>query len=133
MRKGYTKFTKEDFLEFPVWELQGSMTTAEPFKGRLPFKANKFRAFFVRTAFTLADRTNMTGWTMICVPPYEVHELNPTILTDDRPVDLTKLAKRPTPKDIDQACKRLGKTLPNIFPLKFQTDVPIRKGPQRGR
>ena len=69
MRKVYTKLKKEDFAEFPVWELQGSLTTAEPYKGKIPFKADPTRAFFVRTAFTLADRTKMTGWTMICVPP----------------------------------------------------------------
>ena len=82
MRKGYTKLKKEDFAEFPVWELQGSLTTAEPYKGKIPFKADPTRAFFVRTAFTLADRTKMTGWTMICVPPYDLHSLTPTILMD---------------------------------------------------
>jgi len=133
MRKGYTKLTKEDVADFPVWELQGSLTTAEPYKGEIPFKADRFRAFFVRTAFTLADKTKMTGWTMICVPPYELHSLSPTILTGDGPVDLTKLAKQPKRKDIEQACSRIGKRVAEIFPLEFQTDVPIPEGPARGR
>ncbi|HEY5914014.1 MAG TPA: ankyrin repeat domain-containing protein [Verrucomicrobiae bacterium] len=133
MRKGYTKLTKEDFADFPVWELQGSLTTAEPYKDKIPFKADRFRAFFVRTAFTLADKTKMTGWTMICVPPYELHSLSPTILTGDGPVDLTKLAKQPKRKDIERACSRIGRTVAEIFPLEFQTDVPVPDGPARGR
>lgn len=131
MRKGYTKLTTEDFAEYPVWELQGSLTTAEPYKGKMPFKADRFRAFFVRTAFTLADKTKMIGWTMICVPPYELHSLSPTILTGVGPVDLTKLAKQPKRKDIEQACSRIGRRVAEIFPLEFQTDVPIPEGPAR--
>lgn len=132
MRKGYTKFTREDFEESPVWELQHALTTAEPYKGEIPFKADPSRAFFVRTRFTLADKTRMTGWTMICVPPYEVNGLNPTILTDQGPVDLTKLAKQPKQKDVEEAFRRIGKTAEKIFPLQFESDVPVPKGPARG-
>jgi hypothetical protein len=105
MRKGYTKFTKEDFQEFPVWELQGCLTTAEPYNGKIPFKEDPSHAFFIRTTFTLADKTKMTGWTMVCVPPYELNGLNPTILTALGPVDLTKLAKQPKERDVQQALR----------------------------
>src|SRR5256885_15167742 len=129
MRKGYTKFTKKDFENSPAWELQHSLTTAEPYKGKLPFKADRTRAFFVRTEFTLADETKMSGWIMVCVPPYEIHSLNPTILTDQGPVDLTKLAKQPKKKDVDEAFRLIGKTAKEVFPLQFKSDVPIPDGP----
>jgi hypothetical protein len=115
MRKGYTKLAKEDFAEFPVWELQGPLTTVEPYKDEVPFKADRSRAFFVRTAFTLADKTKMTGWTMICVPPYDVHSLSPTILTGDGPVDLTKLARQPKQKISSKLAAALGKALTKYF------------------
>ncbi|MDB6066184.1 MAG: hypothetical protein JWR26_2392 [Pedosphaera sp.] len=131
MRKGYTKLTRADFEEHPVWQLQNSLTTAEPYKGNIPFEEDRFCAYFVRTTFTLADKTRMTGWTMVCVPPYKVYSLSPTILTDEGPVDLTKLAKQPKQKDIDEAFRRIGKTK-EIFPLHFETDVPVPKGPASG-
>src|SRR6476660_2746837 len=99
-RKGYRQLTIEDFEQFPIWELQYSLTTAEPYRGKVPFKADRSRAFFVRTRFTLADNSQALGWTMICIPPYEAHELSPTILTGHGQVDLTRLAKLPNEKDI---------------------------------
>jgi ankyrin repeat protein len=132
MRKGYTKFVNEDFEECPVWELQHSLTTAGPYKGKVPFKADPCRAFFVRTKFTLADKTKMTGWVMVCVPPYEVYGLSPTILTDAGPVDLTKLAKQPKQRDVEEAFRRIGKSAKEMFPLEFESDVPVPKGPAKG-
>jgi len=132
MRKGYTKFTLQDFEAYPIWELQSSLTTAEPYQGRIPFKPDKARAYFVKTSFTLADKTAMTGWTMICVPPYEVIGLNPTILTDSGPVDLTKLAAQPKDEDVESVYSRLGKNSKQVFPLNFQTAVSVPKGPAAG-
>jgi ankyrin repeat protein len=131
-RRGYTKFTRQDFQEYPVWELQHSLTTAEPYQGRIPFEADSQRAFFVRTAFTLADKTKLIGWTMICVPPYDINSLNPTLLTDQGPVDLTKVARQPKQKDVDEAFRRVGKPAAKVFPLKFETDVPVPGGPVNG-
>ncbi len=131
MRRGYTKFTIEDFEKHPVWELQGSLTMAEPYKGKIPFESDPTRAYFVKTAFKLADKTTKPGWTMICVPPYDVNSLNPTILTDDGPVDLTKLASKPKEKDVEEAYRRLGGNSGQVFPLSFETVVAIPKGPAK--
>ena len=131
MRKGYTKLTQQDFEDYPIWEIQGLLTMATPYKGVIPFKADKSRAYFVRTTFVLADKTKMKGWTMVCVPPYEVASLNPTILTDDGPVGLTRLAKQPKEKDVEDVWRKLGKDSDKVFPLKFQTDVSIPKGPAK--
>jgi len=132
MKRGYTKFTLQDFNDFPIWELTHSLTTAEPYKGEIPFKPDKFRAFFVRTRFTFASGADAIGWTMVCVPPYDVHSLSPTILTEEGPVDLTKLAKEPKSKDVENAYRRLRNTPTEIFPLRFQTDVSIPAGPAKG-
>ena|SRR5438270_800020 len=132
MRKGYTKLTKDDFETYPIWELQHSLTTAEPYTGKVPFKGDSTRAFFVSTSFTLADHTKMHGWTMVCVPPYELHGLNPTILTAGGPVDLTKLARQPKKKDVEKALQLLSKTLEQVFPLQFETGVPVPDGPAKG-
>jgi len=43
MRKGYTKLTKADFDQQPIWELQNSLTTAEPYTGKVPIKADTDR------------------------------------------------------------------------------------------
>ena len=132
MRKGTTKLTKEDFMEFPIWEIQGSFTTVEPYLGKIPFRANKARAYLVRTIFTLADGSKLTGHTLVGIPPYRPEILSPTVLTDGKPVDLSHLAKNPTEQDIESAFVRIGKTISEIFPLKFETDVPVPKGPVSG-
>jgi ankyrin repeat protein len=132
MRKGYTKFTLQDFEDHPIWELQTSLTTAEPYEGKVPFKSDPARAYFVKTLFTLGDKTTTTGWTMICVPPYETIDVNPTILTDSGPVDLTRLAAQPKDKDVAAVYSRLGRNSREVFPLSFQTAVPVPKGPASG-
>ena len=129
MKKGFTKLTKKDFEEFHVWELQNSLTTVEPYKGEIPFKADKFRVFFVRAKFILADKSKILGWIMICVPPYDVYSLSPTIITDAGPVSLTRSLKQSNQKNLDESFRRLGKSASKIFPLQFETAVPVPNGP----
>jgi hypothetical protein len=125
------KLKKEDFLEFPIWEGQGFFNVS-PYRGKIPFRANKERAYYVRTTFTLGDGSKHTGHTLVGVPPYKSETISPTILTESGPVDLTHLGKNPTEEDIASALKRVGKSISQLFPLQFQTDVPVPKGTVSG-
>lgn len=66
MKKPFSKLSKEDFVEYPIWEMQ--MTHAEPYQGGMPLKPDTLRGFLVRTKFFLADKTKLTG----CVPPCSI-------------------------------------------------------------
>ena len=69
---------------------------------------------------------------MVSVPPYQIYSLNPTVLTDKGPIDLTRLSMLPKQSDVETAFSRIGKTAGRIFPLRFETDIPVPKGPATG-
>ena len=130
MKRAISKLTKEDFAEFPIWEME--MTCAAPYKGELPLKPANSAAFLVRTNILLADKTKLTGLALVVLCPSEKSVTGPTILTDAGPVDFSLSMNRANQKDLDEALARLGKPVSKIFPLRFETDVPIEGGPLKG-
>lgn len=108
------------------------MTRAGPYKGGLPLKQDDSAAFLVRARFLLADKTNLTGMALVSLFPGETSLSSPTILTDAGQVDFSLPLTRANDKDIDEAISRLGKPASKIFPLRYETDVPIEGGPLKG-
>ncbi|HYN10338.1 MAG TPA: hypothetical protein VES67_23325 [Vicinamibacterales bacterium] len=140
IRKPVFKLDLEDFILSPVWEFaldeegepDQDETTVRPYSrpGAPPVDG----MFVVRARFQLADGTTMSGY---LTPPVQGDDglgtLQPIILTPDGQVAFWHGMRAPTPDEIGESYRRLGKSSPDqVFPIRFESEVEIVGGPVRG-
>lgn len=134
------QLTLEDLARFPVWEFKLDADSASghdestvrphPESGLLnPAE----RMFVVRAAFTLADGSKMTGY---LTPPARGQDgpgiLQPIIVTARGQVRFWCGTAAPEALRLEQIYAWLGKDAKRVFPLRFESEVPLVDGPARG-
>jgi hypothetical protein len=139
-RKQVYELSLDDLSAFPVWEFRldadgvpgQDEATVQPFTAPGPLDPTE-RMFVVRAIFTLADGTKMTGY---LTPPVKGREgignLQPIIVTDRGQVRFWCGTAAPDAKRLAQSYALLGKDARRVFPVRFESDVPLRGGPARG-
>jgi hypothetical protein len=139
-RKQVYELTLDDLSQFPIWEFKldedgvtgQDEATVRPFKASGPLDPAD-RMFVVRAAFTLADGSRMQGY---ITPPVRGREglgnLQPIIVTARGQVRLWCGTAAPDAKRLAQSYELLGRDAERVFPLRFESEVPLAGGPARG-
>jgi hypothetical protein len=139
-RKQVYELSLDDLAAFPVWEFRldadgvsgQDEASVQPFAVAGPLDPTE-RMFVVRAVFTLADGTKMTGY---LTPPVKgrdgIGHLQPIIVTARGQVRFWCGTTVPDAKRLAQSYALLGKDSKRVFPLRFESDVPLRGGPARG-
>jgi len=137
IRKQVYELTPDDFDKFPVWEFRleedgKDESTVRPYSTSGPLDPAE-RMFVVRAVFILADGSRMQGY---CSPPLQGDDsigiLQPIIITDRGQVRFWCGTTAPDLKRLTRSYEWLGKDAQDVFPLQFQSDVPLAGGPVRG-
>jgi hypothetical protein len=140
VRKQVYELSLDDLSACPVWEFRvdedgapgQNEATVQPFAGEGPLDPAE-RMFVVRAVFTLADGTKMKGY---LTPPAKGREgigsLQPIIVTARGQVRFWCGTAAPDSKRLAQSYALLGKNAQRVFPLRFESDVPLIAGPVRG-
>jgi hypothetical protein len=138
-RKQVYELTPTDLAATPVWEFaldeEGEEgqdeATVRPFDGPLPLDPSD-GMFVVRALFTLADGTSLKGY---LTPAVQGDSTLPTV----QPIIVTEngqamfwLGAFPQPNAPAKAYKTLGKAASEVFPLTYESDIPLVDGPVRG-
>ena len=141
VRKPVFKLELEDLDLSPIWEFaldeegepDQDETTVRPYPcpGAL---APADGMFVVRARFQLADGTTMSGYV---TPPVQDDDglgtLQPIIVTAAGQVAFWHGMHVPTPEEIGESYRRLGKSSPDqVFPIRFESVVEIVGGAVRG-
>ena len=137
VRKPVSELTIDDFLASPVWEFaldeeseEGQdETTVRPysFTDALDSSAG---TFLVEAAFRLADGTSMRGY--LTPPPADdpsLGAIQPLIITERGQVGFWwgRL-----PLDTASSYEMLGRDAASVFPIHFESSVPLVTGPVSG-
>jgi hypothetical protein len=89
--------------------------------------------FVIRASFELADGTSMQGY---MTPPRQgdtdLGTVQPVIVSDQGQVIFWCGAIKPTEKDIQTSYAVLGKAASKVFPVRYESDVPLIGGVVRG-
>jgi hypothetical protein len=137
VRKQVYELTLDDFDKFPVWEFRleedgKDESTVRPYTTAGPLDPAE-RMFVVRAVFILADGSRMDGY---CSPSLRGDDsigiLQPIIVTDRGQVRFWCGTSAPDLKRLARNYEWLGKDAQGVFPLQFQSDVPLVGGPVRG-
>jgi hypothetical protein len=140
VRKQVYELTLEDLSKVPIWEFKldeegeesQDESTVRPYTTSGPLDPAE-RMFVVRAVFILADGSRMQGY---CSPPLlgddSLGILQPIIITDRGQVRFWCGTTAPDLKRLTRNYEWLGKDAQGIFPLQFQSDVPLAGGPVRG-
>jgi hypothetical protein len=139
IRKRDYKLNLADLMQFPAWEyaldeeeVEGqNERTVRPYHAPPPL--DPYRAhFIVRASFHLADGTQMKGYIkpvtlsepkfMELVVPIDLH---PIIITEQSRVAFWYGASKPDLEEISQNYRTLNKKPPEVFPIKFASDVEV--------
>ena len=140
VRKQVYDLTVADLAATPAWEFaldeEGEEgqdeATVRPVRGRAPIDPAA-GMYVVRARFRLADGTQLVGY---LTPPVQGDSTWPTI----QPIIVTARgqvmfwfgALAPDRKALTAAYENLGKKASQVFPVSYESDVPLIGGPVRG-
>lgn len=140
VRKQVYELTLDDLQSTPVWEFaldeEGEKdqdeATVRPFDGSFPVDPGD-GMFVIRAKFRLADGTPLSGYLN---PPVHsassVATIQPIIITPNGQVMFWYGIFAPKPDAKQVSYSRLGKKAHEIFPVSYESDVPLVGGPVRG-
>lgn len=140
MRKQVYELTQQDFDQYPVWEFALDEETEEgqdeatvrPFQNKPPLNPSD-GMFVVAASFALADGTKMNGYLTPGVQgDTSLGTIQPIILADSGQVMFWQGIRAPSSADLAESYAALGKTVDQVFPLKFASDVPLVGGRVEG-
>jgi hypothetical protein len=138
VRKQFYELTPTDLEQFPVWEwcldeegVAGQdEATVRPFAG--PQAANPWPGI-VAAEFTFADGGTLTGYLTPFseseVPPGNVH---PVVVTDRGQVPFWLGTLPPEPAWVAKCYGILGRSAPDVFPVRFRSIAPSMVGVTSG-
>ncbi len=141
IRKDVTALTARDFELHPVWEFaldeesepDQSETTMRPYEFTGPL-VSLGGGLMVRARFVLADGTHMPGClTLPTESDTSLAALQPVILAPRGHV-LFWLGRLPGERElVAMSYALLERSSPSqVFPIRFESDVPLARGPLRG-
>jgi hypothetical protein len=136
VRKQVYLLTSADLAAFAVWEFaldeEGEAGQDEatvrpyPFEGEVDCDVGML---IVRARFTLADGTVMSGY---LTPPVQGDDglgtLQPVVITPGGQVAFWCGLRVPDSTAIEQDYRKLGRQPEEVFPLRFQSDIPLSCG-----
>jgi hypothetical protein len=136
VRKQVYLLTSADLAAFAVWEFaldeEGEAGQDEatvrphPFAGEVDCDVGML---IVRARFTLADGTVMSGY---LTPPVQGDDglgtLQPVIITPRGQVGFWCGLRAPDSTVIEQDYRSLGRQPEKVFPVRFQSDIPLSCG-----
>ncbi len=141
IRKQVYELGVDDLSRSPVWEFaldeEGEEgqdeATVRPYALHGPLDPSA-GMFIVRARLTLADGTSVIGY---LTPPVQgdssLGTLQPAAVVGAGQVSFWCGLVSPDPEQIAESYRRLGKSSPaQVFPLRFEADVPLIGGPIRG-
>jgi hypothetical protein len=139
-RKQVYELTLDDLNAFPIWEFKVDAHGAEgqdeatvrPYTASGPLDPVD-RMFVVRAAFTLADGSRMKGYFTPPVPRRDgIDAMQPIVVTAKGQVPLWCGTSVPDAKRLARNYDFLGKEAKLVFPLRFESEVELLRGPVRG-
>ena len=140
IRKQVYQLTLDDLERTPVWEFaldeeveEGQdEATVRPVEGPFPLDPAD-GMFVVRARFRLGDGTRFTGYLQ---PPTQgassLSVIQPTIVAPKGQVGFWFGAFPPKPDVLTASYGKLGKTPVEVFPVAYESDVPLVAGVVRG-
>jgi hypothetical protein len=140
IRKQVYELNPDDLSKFPVWEFaldeEGEEgqdeATVRPYEvsGALDPSDGMF---VVRASFTLADGSKLEGY---LTPPVQgddtIGTLQPIIVTARGQVGFWCGIRSPSPDELAQSYRSLGRDASRVFPVCFESQVELVGGPVRG-
>ncbi len=139
-QKQVYELTLDDLSACPVWEFRLDVdgapgqneATVQPWIAHGALDPAE-RMFVVRAVFILADGSRMNGY---LTPPVRGREgidnLQPIIVTARGQVRLWCGTNAPDSNRLARSYALLGRDARRVFPLRFESDVPLISGPVRG-
>ena len=140
VRKQVYLLTEDDLRDHEVWEfaldeegVEGQdEATVRPFSPQGELDASS-GMFVLRASFRLADGSRMSGY---LTPPAGsdsgLGTIQPVIVSASGQVTFWQGIRRPQRTELDDWYRRLGRTASQLFPLEFNSEVPLVRGPVRG-
>ncbi len=140
IRKQVYELSPDDLSKFPVWEFaldeEGEEgqdeATVRPYEvsGALDPSDGMF---VVLASFTLVDGSRMQGY---LTPPVQGDDSlgtsQPVIVTDHGQVGFWCGIMSPSPEQLAQNYRTLGRDAARTFPLRFESQIELVGGPVRG-
>jgi hypothetical protein len=140
IRKEVHALCIDDFERSPVWEFaldevghgDQSEATVRPYKPNGPLDPGT-GMFVVRASFRLADGTLALGYLSPPIASYcGIEIVQPTVLLPDGQLRLWCGLIAPDPDALDRLYERLERSPAELFPLSYESAVPLVSGPVRG-
>lgn len=141
IRRQVYELTPADLERFSVWELsldeegeQGQdEATVRPYETNGPVDP-AVGMFIVRASMTLADGTRLMGYvTPSAQGGADLSSCQPAVVVTEGQVSFWRGMCALRPEDISNSYALLKKASPaQVFPIKFESDVPIACGPVVG-
>ena len=139
--KHTSELTAQDLQEYPVWkagvENGWDYENIDPGGQMLPYavvgELDTSRGdLLVACRFTFTDGSNYYGYVTPTAED-DLGYLQPTVVTGRGTVEFWCGSTPPTNESMRRDYELLGKTPSEIFPLRFETTVPIKGGPITGK
>ena len=138
IRKQVYDLTPADLQAHPMWEfaLDEEGVHGQDEATVRPLERNAYGPEdlgIVRTKFTLADGTVLTGF---ITPPDEDDPdgiVHPSMVTERGHVGLWFGLLKPSPLELKDLYKLLVRNAKQVFPIEYVTDCPLTGGPVSGR
>ena len=140
IRKQVYDLALADLATTPAWEFaldeegeeDQDEATVRPVRGRAPIDPAA-GMYVVRARFRLGDGTPLVGY---LTPPVQgestLPTIQPIIVTPRGQVMFWFGALAPERKTLATAYERLGRKAGEVFPVSYESDVPLVGGPVRG-
>jgi hypothetical protein len=141
IRRQVYDLTPADLERYAVWEfaldeegIEGQdEATVRPYETNDPVDATE-GMFIVRASMTLAGGTRLIGYlTPSAQGGTELSSCQPAVVGSEGQVSFWRGMLALRPEDLSDSYALLGRASPaQVFPIKFESDVPIAGGPVLG-
>jgi hypothetical protein len=121
--KALWDLTVEDLSRCPIWRYDGQSDQTASVSQVATFADPDREAYIARTRFVLADGSEWWGY---CSPTDEsgLDYLQPVLLTPGGAVRFW-YDEKPAEPEPARACRLLGRSLGQVFPVRFECVVPV--------
>jgi hypothetical protein len=121
--KALRDLTVEDLAHSPIWRYQGHSDETATVSPVSAFEHPNREAYIARTKFTLADGSEWWGF---CSPTDDssLDYIQPVILAPGGPVAFW-YEQQPVEAEPARACRLLGGSPGQVFPVRFECQVPF--------
>ena len=139
IRKKINELTNADLAECQVWEfamdeesVEGQdETTVRPLLDTKQV-SDLYGQIMVKASFKAADGTIFEGL-ITATDDKDISGSHPVIIYKNQHITFWQGAMTPDPKELQRAYKALKKTKEQLFPISYQSLIPVKKGQNTGK